>query len=80
MLRVVLESGGRVLAGGIVVGLVASLGTNRLLADDTWKMSAYDPLTMAAGVVVVLAMGLAACYYPAVRAARVDPMAALRHE
>ena len=62
------------------MGLIASLGTNRLLANDDWTTSAYDPLAMAAGVVVVLTMGLAACYYPAVRAARIDPMAALRHE
>jgi len=80
MLREVLGSGARLLAGGVALGLVASLGTNRLLTNDTWNTSTYDPLTMAAGVLVVLAMGLAACYYPAVRAARVDPMAALRHE
>jgi putative ABC transport system permease protein len=80
MIREVLASGARLLVGGIVVGLIASLGTNRLLANDDWTTSAYDPLAMAAGIVVVLAMGLAACYYPALRAARVDPMTALRHE
>ena len=80
MLREVLGSGGRLLAGGIGLGLIASLGTNRLLANDTGNTSAYDPLTMAAGVLVVVVMGLAACYYPALRAARVDPMAALRYE
>jgi putative ABC transport system permease protein len=76
----VVGSGARLLAGGIGVGLIASLGTNRILANDTSNTSPYDPVTMAAGVVVVLAMGLIASYYPAVRAARVDPMAALRHE
>jgi putative ABC transport system permease protein len=80
MLREVVGSGARLLAAGIGVGLIASLGTNRLLANDTSNTSPYDPVTMAAGVVVVLAMGLIASYYPALRAARVDPMAALRHE
>ena len=83
MLRAILRPGAMLLIAGIALGLVASLGTNRLLADyvaNISNVSVYDPLTMLAAVAVILAMGLAACYLPALRAALVEPMAALRHE
>jgi putative ABC transport system permease protein len=80
LLRGVLGSGAQLLGAGIAVGIVASIGTNRLLADQIGHTSPYDPFTMAGEVGVIVAVGLAACMLPALRAARVDPMAALRHE
>ena len=65
---------------GIVVGLLASVATNRLLASQLWNTSPHDPLTMAAAVSGILAVALLACYVPARRAMRVEPMAALRHD
>jgi putative ABC transport system permease protein len=59
---------------------VASLATNRLIVNQLWNTSPYDPLTVGAAVVVILAAALGACYVPAARALRVDPMAALRLE
>ena len=65
---------------GIVAGLVLSIAVSRVLANQLWGVSAHDPLTLAAVVGVVLLAGLAACYFPARRATRIDPMIALRHE
>ncbi len=80
LLRTVLGSGSRVLTAGVVVGALASLGTNRLLADMAWSTGPYDPVTMALAAAVSLGVGLAACLVPALRAARVDPMVTLRQE
>jgi ABC-type antimicrobial peptide transport system permease subunit len=65
---------------GLAVGLAASLAANRVLASELWGVSARDPLTFAAVALVVLAAGIAACWFPARRATRVDPMIALRFE
>jgi putative ABC transport system permease protein len=74
----------RLVTVGIGVGLLASFGTNRListqLGHQLLDVSPYDPLTLAIAVSVIAGMGLAACYLPALRALRVDPMHALRHE
>jgi len=80
ILRSVLASGTRLLGTGAIVGAVASLGTNRLLTDWIWQQSAFDPVMMAMTVAVIACVGVAACLVPALRAARVDPMQALRHE
>ena len=62
------------------MGLAASLAANRVLASEVWGVSARDPLTLAAVAVVVLGAGVAACWFPARRATRVDPTVALRSE
>jgi predicted permease len=72
---------GLALAGlGAVVGAAASLATGRLLAGLLYGVSPYDPATLALSVGVVLAVALAASFYPAWRATRVDPAAVLRSE
>ena len=72
---------GRWLVGiGLAVGLGASLAANRVLASELWGVSARDPLTFTAVAAVVLGAGIAACWFPARRATRVDPTIALRFE
>ncbi len=80
ILRDVLGQGGKMAAAGIALGLLASLGLTRLMASMLFGVSATDPSTFAAVVAVLLGVALLACWIPARRAMRVDPMVALRHE
>jgi putative ABC transport system permease protein len=80
MLVMVLRNGLTTLSIGIAVGLAAGLGTNRLLINQLWNTSPYDPATLLAAVAVIVAIGFLACWVPAVRAMRVEPNAALRQE
>jgi predicted permease len=80
VLRLVLAHGTKLTILGIAIGIVAALGLTRLLAALLFGVGARDPLTFV-GVSAMLAfVTLAACYIPARRAARVDPMVALRYE
>ncbi len=80
VLRLMLGQGARMALLGVCVGVAASLGLTRLMSRLLFGVSATDPLTFA-GVGVTLALvALAACYIPAQRALRVDPLVALRHE
>jgi predicted permease len=74
----VLGTGGRLLAAGIAIGLLLGLAASRLIASQLWSTSPYDPLALVLAVAVILAIGLVACYVPAARAVRIDPVAALR--
>jgi len=65
---------------GIALGFLASLGLMRLMATMLFGVSATDPVTFAAVVVILLTVELLACWIPARRAMRVDPMVALRYE
>jgi ABC-type antimicrobial peptide transport system permease subunit len=67
-------------AAGITVGLSAALCLTRLVKSMLYGIQPYDPTTLAAGVLILLAVALAASWIPARRAARVQPMEALRHE
>jgi putative ABC transport system permease protein len=80
ILRLVLLNGFRLVAVGIVIGLFASYGLTRFLASQISGVSPTDPWTFAAVVTVVVSVGLAACLFPARRAAQVDPLVALRYE
>jgi len=76
----ILRQAGKMVTLGVVVGLLASLGVSRWMASMLFRVNSYDPLTFAAVAVILAAVALAACYIPARRAARVDPMVALRYE
>jgi ABC-type antimicrobial peptide transport system permease subunit len=80
ILGMVLSSGGKLLLLGIAIGAVASLGITRLMANQGDRFNTLL-LTSFGGVALVLAaVALAACYVPARRASRVDPLVALRYE
>jgi putative ABC transport system permease protein len=80
ILRLVLLNGFRLVAAGIVVGVTAGFALTRLLASQISGVSATDPWTFGAVVSVVVFVGLAACLFPARRAAQTDPLVALRYE
>ncbi len=80
VLGVVLRLGAQLVVAGAAAGLLASLATSRLIANQLWNTSPHDPLTLAAATVAIAVVALAACYIPARRAMTVDPMAALRHD
>jgi len=68
------------LVAGIVIGLFASHGLTRFLTSQIWGVSATDAWTFGGVAAIVVAVGSAACFLPARRATRVDPMVALRYE
>ena len=80
VLRMVMRMGVRLIGLGTIAGLAASFGVTRLLASQIFSVSPYDPVTLCGVIGIVALSGLAACYFPARRATRVDPMVALRYE
>jgi ABC-type antimicrobial peptide transport system permease subunit len=80
ILRMVLGQGAELAAVGIVLGLIASYALTRLMVTMLFGVRPTDPLTFAAVAIVLIAVALVACWIPARRAMRVDPMVALRHE
>jgi putative ABC transport system permease protein len=80
VLRMVLGQGGKIALAGIAIGLVAALGLTRLMSSLLFSVNAGDPATFAAVALLLALVALLACYIPARRAMRVDPMVALRHE
>ena len=80
VLRMVLGDGARMTMVGAAIGLVAALALTRLMASMLFGVRPTDPVTFAAVAVLLCSIALFACYLPARRAAKVDPMVALRYE
>jgi predicted permease len=80
ILKMIFARGLQLVAAGILIGLLSSYGFTRFLASQVWGVSTTDQRTFATVAILAIFAGLAACYIPARRAMRVDPMGALRHE
>jgi putative ABC transport system permease protein len=80
VLKMILRKGLRLISLGIVLGVVASVALTRFVASQLWGVSPRDPVTFIGVMIVLAAVGTAACLVPARRATRVDPLIALRYE
>jgi predicted permease len=80
VLRLMLGQGAKLALLGLGAGALAALVLTRLMASLLYGVSASDPLTFGAVAIVLFGVAVTACYIPARRAMRVDPMVALRHE
>lgn len=76
--RMVLSEGGTLVVLGVAVGVVGALTLSRLIQGLLFGVAPYDPMTLAGVVVVMVTVGIGACWIPALRAARIDPATALR--
>jgi len=70
----------RLIGSGVILGGLTSLATNRVISHQVWSVAAFDPLTLVGAISVIALLGGAACFLPALRATRVHPASALRHE
>ncbi len=80
VMRLVLGEGAKMALVGVAAGVAAALGLTHLMADELFGVTPQDPLTFASVAIVLMLVALLACYIPARRAVRVDPMVALRCE
>jgi ABC-type antimicrobial peptide transport system permease subunit len=76
--RLVIKQGMKPVVFGVIFGLAGSLASCRLVASQLYEISSLDPLTVTYTLVLLVTFALFACWLPARRAARLDPMAALR--
>jgi ABC-type antimicrobial peptide transport system permease subunit len=74
----VLGRGSRLLLAGTAIGLIGSLAAGRWLAAQVWRVPAFDPVAFTATSLLLLVVGSLACYWPARRAARIDPVTVIR--
>ncbi|MGA3016754.1 MAG: FtsX-like permease family protein [Bryobacteraceae bacterium] len=80
ILRLILGQGARLALLGLSIGVVFALLLTRLMASLLYNVSATDPLTFGGVAIILLGVAVAACYIPARRAMRVDPIVALRYQ
>jgi predicted permease len=80
ILRMVLRQGLTLVAWGAAIGTAGALGATRAIASELYGVTPTDPATFAAAIALMLSVGCLACWIPARRAVRVDPLIALRYE
>jgi putative ABC transport system permease protein len=80
VMRLILGEGVRMALVGVITGIIAALALTRLIASQLFGVTSHDPLTFAAVAILLTVVALLACYVPARRAVRVDPLVALRYE
>ncbi|HEV2420573.1 MAG TPA: ABC transporter permease [Candidatus Acidoferrales bacterium] len=80
VLRLILGHGAKLALLGAAIGVAAAFGLTRFLSSQLFGTNAGDPAVFAAATVLLIAVAIAACYIPARRAMKVDPMVALRYE
>ncbi|HEX7296534.1 MAG TPA: FtsX-like permease family protein, partial [Pyrinomonadaceae bacterium] len=80
IMRLVLSHGMKMAIAGVVVGLIAALGLTRLMSTMLFGVKPTDPVTFGIISFVLMIVALLACYLPARRATKVDPLTALRSE
>jgi putative ABC transport system permease protein len=80
VLLMIVKQGGTLIFVGLVIGLAGAYALTRLIASLLFGVTAKDPFTFGAVAVLLAIVALLACYVPALRATKVDPMEALRHE
>jgi putative ABC transport system permease protein len=78
--RLVISRGLALTAGGILLGAAGALGLTRLLGYLLYKVSPRDPLAFGSAFLTLMVVSMIACFLPAWRATRVDPIVALRYE
>ena len=80
VMRLVMGQGSKLTAIGVAIGIAAALGLTQLMGSILYGVKATDPLTFVSVAIALAIVALAACYIPARRAMRTDPMVALRYE
>jgi putative ABC transport system permease protein len=80
LLKFVMKQGLSLVLAGVVVGVLGALAAGRVMASLLYGVSATDPVVMIQSILVLFLVTVAACYFPAQRALRVDPKVALHYE
>ena len=78
--RMVLRMSAILITAGLLLGTVASLGANHLIATELWGVKPYDPVTMVTVIILISLIGLIASLAPALRATQVEATVSLRYE
>ena len=80
LLRLVVTDGIRLAIAGAAIGIAASLGLTGFIQSQLFKVSPFDPFTLAAAPVILVVIAIIAALVPALRACRIDPFIVLRND